>query len=40
MTLLMALLRYLLKGMSLYQEDNHQLLTTDPTIYTLSLDGR
>jgi hypothetical protein len=27
----MALLRYLLKGMSLYQEDSHQWLTTDLT---------
>ncbi|KAN0134191.1 hypothetical protein V8E53_007963 [Lactarius tabidus] len=26
--------------MSLYQEDDHQPLTTDPTIYTPSLDGR
>jgi enhancer of polycomb-like protein len=33
-------LRYLLKGMSLYQEDDHQRLTTDPTIYTPSSDGR
>lgn len=32
--------RYLLKGMSLYQEDDHQRLTTDPTIYTPSSDGR
>jgi enhancer of polycomb-like protein len=39
-TSLIASLRYLLKGMSLYQEDNHQWLTTDPTIYTLSSDGR
>jgi hypothetical protein len=38
--LLIALLRYLLKGMSLYQEDDHQRLTTDPTIYTPSSDGR
>jgi enhancer of polycomb-like protein len=37
---LTALLRYLLKGMSLYQEDDHQRLTTDPTIYTPSSDGR
>ncbi|KAF8496389.1 hypothetical protein F5888DRAFT_1833868 [Russula emetica] len=37
---LTALLRYLLKGMSLYQEDDHQQLTTDPTIYTPSSDGR
>jgi enhancer of polycomb-like protein len=36
---LTALLRYLLKGMSLYQEDDHQRLTTDPTIYTPSSDG-
>jgi enhancer of polycomb-like protein len=36
---LTALLRYLLKGMSLYQEDDHQWLTTDPTIYTPSSDG-
>jgi enhancer of polycomb-like protein len=36
---LTALLRYLLKGMSLYQEDDHQQLTTDPTIYTPSSDG-
>ena len=35
----MALLRYLLKGMSLYQEDNHQQLTTNPMIYTPSSDG-
>jgi hypothetical protein len=28
----MASLKYLLKGMSLYQEDDHQWLTTDPTI--------
>lgn len=34
------LVRYLLKGMSLYQEDDHQRLTTDPTIYTPSSDGR
>ncbi|KAF8256688.1 hypothetical protein EI94DRAFT_1852452 [Lactarius quietus] len=33
-------LRYLLKGMSLYQEDDYQQLTTDPTIYTPSSDGR
>ena len=26
--------------MSLYQEDNHQRLTTDPMIYTPSSDGR
>jgi enhancer of polycomb-like protein len=39
-TSLTALLRYLLKGMSLYQEDDHQRLTTDPTIYTPSSDGR
>ncbi|KAI9437906.1 enhancer of polycomb-like-domain-containing protein [Lactarius psammicola] len=32
--------KYLLKGMSLYQEDDHQRLTTDPTIYTPSSDGR
>ncbi|KAF8494917.1 hypothetical protein F5888DRAFT_1805235 [Russula emetica] len=32
--------KYLLKGMSLYQEDDHQQLTTDPTIYTPSSDGR
>ncbi|KAI0262080.1 enhancer of polycomb-like-domain-containing protein [Gloeopeniophorella convolvens] len=32
--------KYLLKGMSLYQEDDHQRLTTDPTIYTPSPDGR
>jgi enhancer of polycomb-like protein len=38
-SLLTALLRYLLKGMSLYQEDDHQWLTTDPTIYTPSSDG-
>ena len=37
---LITLLRYLLKGMSLYQEDDHQRLTTDPTIYTPSSDGR
>lgn len=37
---LTALPRYLLKGMSLYQEDDHQRLTTDPTIYTPSSDGR
>jgi hypothetical protein len=30
---------YLLKGMSLYQEDDHQRLTTDPTIYMPSSDG-
>ena len=36
----MTLFRYLLKGMSLYQEDDHQRLTTDPTIYTPSSDGR
>ncbi|KAF8487810.1 hypothetical protein F5888DRAFT_1639717 [Russula emetica] len=36
---LTALLRYLLKGMSLYQEDDHQRLTTDPTIYTPSSVG-
>jgi hypothetical protein len=35
-----ALLRYLLKGMFLYQEDDHQRLTADPTIYTPSSDGR
>ena len=40
LTSLIALLRYLLKGMSLYQEDDHQRLTTDPTIYTPSSDGR
>ena len=34
-----TLFRYLLKGMSLYQEDDHQWLTTDPTIYTPSSDG-
>ena len=28
------------QGMSLYQEDDHQRLTTDPTIYTPSSDGR
>ena len=39
-TSLMASLRYLLKGMSLYQEDDHRWLTTDPTIYTLSSDSR
>jgi len=32
--------KYLLKGMSMYQEDDHQRLTTDPTIYTPSSDGR
>ncbi|KAF8262142.1 hypothetical protein EI94DRAFT_1886678 [Lactarius quietus] len=32
--------KYLLKGMSLYQEDDHQRLTTDLTIYTPSSDGR
>ncbi|KAI9453934.1 enhancer of polycomb-like-domain-containing protein, partial [Russula earlei] len=32
--------KYLLKGMSLYQEDDHTRLTTDPTIYTPSSDGR
>jgi enhancer of polycomb-like protein len=37
---LTALLRYLLKGMYLYQEDDHQRLTTDPTIYTPSSEGR
>ena len=37
---LIASFRYLLKGMSLYQEDDHQRLTTDPTIYTPSSDGR
>jgi enhancer of polycomb-like protein len=37
---LTVLCRYLLKGMSLYQEDDHQRLTTDPTIYTPSSDGR
>jgi hypothetical protein len=31
---LIVLLRYLLKRMSLYEEDDHQRLTTDPTIYT------
>ncbi|KAH8981202.1 hypothetical protein EDB86DRAFT_3087255 [Lactarius hatsudake] len=30
----------LLKGMSIYQEDSHQRLTTDLPIYTLSPDGR
>ncbi|KAN0130003.1 hypothetical protein V8E53_012157 [Lactarius tabidus] len=30
---------YLLKGMSLYQEDDHQWLTTDPTIYMPSSDS-
>ena len=40
LSLLTSLLRYLLKGMSLYQEDDHQRLTTDPTIYTPSSDGR
>jgi enhancer of polycomb-like protein len=37
---LTVLFRYLLKGMSMYQEDDHQRLTTDPTIYTPSSDGR
>ena len=36
----MASLRYLLKGMPLYQEDDHQRLITDPMIYTPSSDGR
>ena len=40
MTLLIFSLRYLLKGMSLYQEDNHQQLTTNPTVYTPSSDGQ
>ena len=35
----MASLRYLLKGMPLYQEDDHQQLTTNPMIYTLSSDS-
>ena len=39
LTSLMASLRYLLKGMPLYQEDDHQWLTTDPMIYTPSSDG-
>ena len=39
LSLLTALLIYLLKGMSLYQEMFHQRLTTNPTIYTLSSDG-
>ena len=38
--MLATLLRYLLKRMSLYQKDDHQQLTTDPTIYTPSSDGR
>ena len=37
--LLTALLRYL-KGVSLYHEVDHLQLTTDPTIYTPSSDGR
>jgi len=40
MASLIALPRYLLKGMSLYQEDDHERLTADPTIYTPSFDGR
>ena len=37
---LTTLLRCLLKGMSLHEEDDQQRLTTDPTIYTPSSDGR
>ena len=40
MTLLIFSLRYLLKGMLLYQEDVHQQLTTNPTVYTPSSDGQ
>jgi hypothetical protein len=38
-SLLTALLRYL-KGVSLYWEDDHQRLTTDPTVYTPLSNGR